>query len=343
MRFFAATAVLVFHYDSKYVETFQADTQLASAIYSVGKFGYLGVDLFFLISGFVIFASALNRKPTQFLVSRATRIYPTFWVCLAITCLLNLIIPGSSPVSLSQFIANSTLMHSYLGIESVDGVYWTLLVEIKFYACIFALMLLGWLKLYRIWLSIWLVSTVIFTFSKQPFFLGWFISPEYSPYFISGIIFYLAGREGYDKLYVTVLGVAFAMALRHAFIVADSFSASITYFDRYIVMAIVTSFYVVFYLNSRGKIELESRNFYVALGGITYPLYLLHNAGGKLTFEFFVDFMSPVPLFVLITLAMMGLSFLIHIWVEKKLANRLKLELLKRLEESRGHAKATSE
>jgi len=332
IRFIAAMAVLIFHYKSKYIETLQADTELASVIYSVTKFGYLGVDLFFLISGFVIFASALKRTPTQFLISRTTRIYPTFWACLIITCLLILIYPDPPPISLSRFLSNLTLLHSYLDIASVDGVYWTLLVELKFYSCIFVLMLLGWLKFYRVWLLIWLVLTVMFVLFHQPFFLGWFISPEYSPYFISGIIFYLAQREGYSKLYVSVLGIAFVMALRHAYIAVDSFSHDISPIDRYIVMAIVTSFYGVFYLISRKSISLKYRSIYVILGGMTYPLYLLHNTGGKLTFDFFVSFISPLPLLVLITLIVMGLSYVINVWLEKRLANQLKVYLLKHLE-----------
>ncbi len=43
MRFVAAMAVLIYHYKSKYIETLQADAELASAIYSITKFGYLGV------------------------------------------------------------------------------------------------------------------------------------------------------------------------------------------------------------------------------------------------------------------------------------------------------------
>ena len=205
----------------------------------------------------------------------------------------------------------------------------------------FSALLLGWLKFYRVWLVIWLILTVTFIFFGQPFFLGWFISPEYSPYFISGIIFFLVQREGYNRLYASVLVIAFVMALRHAFIVADTFTHDISLTDRYIVMAIVTGFYGVFYLISRKRISLQYRNIYLILGGMTYPLYLLHNVGGKLTFDYFVSFISPLPLLVLITLAVMGLSYVINIWLEKKLANRLKIYLFNRLENVSGFTKTS--
>ena len=133
IRFLAAMAVLIFHYKSKYIETLPVDSELAAVIYSVTKFGYLGVDLFLLVSGFVIFASAMNRTPSQFLISRGTRIYPTFWVCASFTCLLILVYPDSfSSVSPLQYLANLTLFHEYLGVKGIDGVYWTLVVELKF-------------------------------------------------------------------------------------------------------------------------------------------------------------------------------------------------------------------
>jgi peptidoglycan/LPS O-acetylase OafA/YrhL len=334
IRFVAAMGVLIFHYKSKYIETLTADSNLADSIYSITKFGYLGVDLFFLVSGFVIFASAMYRTPSQFVISRGTRIYPTFWVCMSFTVILTLVFPDPfSSVSALQYIANLTLFHEYAGFGSIDGVYWTLVVELKFYACIFLLMILGWLKAYRVWLVVWLIATLSFVSFGQPYFMGWFISPEYSPYFMSGIIFYLARREGYNKLYVAILAVAFLLALRHAFIVADSFTEYMSFADRIIVMGIVTSFYFIFYKISRNQIELKYRGSYIILGGMSYPLYLLHNVSGKRTFDYFVDCVSPLPLLILITLAVLGLSFVIHTRLEKIYSNRLKTYLFRKWSE----------
>ena len=60
LRFSAALAVMIFHYKSKYLEA-MAIPIAESTLYQVTKFGYMGVDLFFLISGYVIFNSALGR------------------------------------------------------------------------------------------------------------------------------------------------------------------------------------------------------------------------------------------------------------------------------------------
>ncbi len=52
------------------------------------RFGDLGVDLFFLISGFVIAQSALYISPERFAVARAVRIYPAFLVAMLCTATL---------------------------------------------------------------------------------------------------------------------------------------------------------------------------------------------------------------------------------------------------------------
>ncbi len=317
-------AVVIFHYKSKYLETLPVDSDLREPIYFVTKFGYLGVHLFFLISGYVIFSSAQNCSSLQFMISRGTRIFPTLWTCVTITILMVFMIHGFGDISLYKYFANFTLLYTYLGVEAIDIVYWTLVIEVKFYACIFVLMLLGWLKYYRIWIPIWLAATICYIFLGQPFFLGWIISPEYSPYFISGIIFSLAQREGYRPLYIAVLGIAMLMALRYAFVEADRFSETISTTFPYLVVAVVFTFFAIFYLLSREKITLGYNRIYLVLGAMTYPLYLLHNANGKIIFDRYVDVVHPLLLLVLITLAIMILCYLINIFVEKKLANRLK-------------------
>ena len=50
------------------------------AIANVTKYGYLGVNLFLLISGFVILVSSDGKSPRQFVISRIVRLYPTYWV-----------------------------------------------------------------------------------------------------------------------------------------------------------------------------------------------------------------------------------------------------------------------
>ena len=48
-------------------------------------FGWIGVEIFFVISGLVIANSANNRTPIAFLNGRALRLYPGAWICATIS------------------------------------------------------------------------------------------------------------------------------------------------------------------------------------------------------------------------------------------------------------------
>ncbi|MGD5438086.1 hypothetical protein QUS99_22630, partial [Xanthomonas citri pv. citri] len=51
-------------------------------------FGWVGVEIFFVISGFVIANSASQASPGEFLLGRALRLYPAVWVCATATFLV---------------------------------------------------------------------------------------------------------------------------------------------------------------------------------------------------------------------------------------------------------------
>jgi peptidoglycan/LPS O-acetylase OafA/YrhL len=76
-RFLAAIAVVLFHYMFRgYVQ----DDMLINfnTIGSFFKYGYLGVNLFFIISGFVISLSIKHNSLIKFIISRFTRLYPIY-------------------------------------------------------------------------------------------------------------------------------------------------------------------------------------------------------------------------------------------------------------------------
>ena len=328
VRFIAALSVVIYHYKTKYIESLTDSPELSHGIYAITKFGYLGVDLFFIISGFVIFASALGRTGFQFAVSRITRLYPTLWVCVSITALLSLVLRGAdSGITVTQWLANLTLFNERIGIEDIDGVYWTLVVEVNFYFCILALLIFNLVRHYKVWIPIWLAATVSFLCFKQPFFLGWFISPEYSAYFISGIIFYLARRDGYQLFHWAILVPAVAVSSVYAYRALSTFAHDVTDLDRSIAVGIVWCLYLLFYLVSIRKFTMRSTAFVLGLGGMTYPLYLLHNRAGKEIYDASAATFPPLLLVIGIAAFMLLASWLIHVYLERGIADRLKFYL----------------
>src|ERR1700749_2236917 len=97
--------------------------------------GKSGVELFFVISGLVISMTILKtRSATDFAVKRFARLFPALFVCCTLTFLFeNNIGPDLFHTSLPDYFMSLTLLADKLGFKFVDGVYWTLVVEIEFY------------------------------------------------------------------------------------------------------------------------------------------------------------------------------------------------------------------
>jgi peptidoglycan/LPS O-acetylase OafA/YrhL len=105
--------------------------------------GWAGVDVFFVLSGFVLglpYCQALlgNRPPIrtgEFFRRRLLRVLPAYYVQLIILLLLWLILAGHLPVPVTDILAHSFMLHNIFpgqG-EMINGVYWTLPIEFDFY------------------------------------------------------------------------------------------------------------------------------------------------------------------------------------------------------------------
>ena len=120
LRGIAAFAVLLFHYTTRYDQLY---TQPGPPLFYF-PYGYFGVNLFFMISGFVIFMT-LNktRYAVDFIVSRFSRLFPAYWVAIALTYSIVAVLglPGKE-VSVRDLLLNLTMFQEFLGAKHVDGV-----------------------------------------------------------------------------------------------------------------------------------------------------------------------------------------------------------------------------
>jgi len=106
-------------------------------------FGKVGVVVFFAISGYIVPSSFSGASPRLgFVVSRVFRLYPAYWVSLAAAALL---LPrfGTPAFPVEQLFANTTMLQRLFRHPDVLGVYWTLLIELFFYALCLALFCAG--------------------------------------------------------------------------------------------------------------------------------------------------------------------------------------------------------
>ena len=94
--------------------------------------GWIGVDLFFVLSGFLIGRQAWRGDSVRrFWFKRVTRILPAYWTCLAIVA-IGLTMAGAWPKSGADFAAHLVMLQDYTGSVFVPS-FWSLGAEEKFY------------------------------------------------------------------------------------------------------------------------------------------------------------------------------------------------------------------
>jgi peptidoglycan/LPS O-acetylase OafA/YrhL len=321
LRFSAAFAVVLFHYIAR------PEATAFRGFSDIAQFGYLGVPLFFMISGYVISLSAANRNAVQFAVARFVRLYPALWVGVLITSFV-IIIFSEHQVTVGQILANFTLLNEYVGFDDIDGVYWTLKVELKFYACIFLILLFGYFEKYKVWLSIWLGITVTHHIFEQPFFMGWFINPTQSSFLIAGVALYLIQEQGRTKYNSFVLISSLLISCYVTYFQVDQFILNPGILERIIAVSLVVCFYIMMYSLSIGYWKIPANNALVTFGAITYPLYLIHNVAGKIIIDRYSNIIPESVLVILMVLLMVLLAFLIHYCVERPISTPMKRKLL---------------
>lgn len=266
LRGLAALAVVLFHYTTRYQLVYGHVDAPAAWV----AWGHYGVQLFFGISGFVIFMT-LDRTRTlaDFAVSRASRLYPGYWAAMALTTAVMLIAGMDELlVSPAAFAADLTMLQALAGLPSVDGVYWTLFVELSFYVAMAALwqlrllrrieaVLLAWLGLKWLWHFAPVVAGV-----EPSWLLGALLVQEHIPFFATGIVAYRL-RSGAAEPRLALLVVAASVTT-----VAACDDAP------HALVALVTAG-ALLAVSLRSIPLLQARPL-VWLGAVSYSLYLLH-------------------------------------------------------------------
>ncbi len=151
LRGFAALFV-IYQHTVDFAAMPQPGVRLNTIDYAIAHFftkqiglGEVGVCIFLMVSGFVV-PFSLSNYPVQpvktFVIHRFFRLYPAYWL----SAILGLVFVwwrfgsshGGNEINWLMFVANLTMFHAFVGIENIIGSYWTLNLELLFYAvCIY--------------------------------------------------------------------------------------------------------------------------------------------------------------------------------------------------------------
>jgi exopolysaccharide production protein ExoZ len=310
LRFFAAFCVLAYHlgffgWASGWGTTSEMLQQAAryEALAPFTWFGWVGVEIFFVISGFVIANSAHGRSALDFLKGRVVRLYPAAWICATLS-LCAWVAFAHAPLA-SLLAPYARAMSLWIVGPWIDGVYWSLAVEIVFYALVFWVLVAG--RIVRLTAMPWLLTALSAAYLGAAYTPGALATLEAHPlagfavrhadilllkygcYFAAGIWLWLMSRREMTAL--RYLGLALAVACgvgeiaNHALLQRQSDLAIDMSMPALAPVAAWLAALAVIVAAARAPRLFEARSpqsqaALRRIGLMTYPLFLTHNVVG---------------------------------------------------------------
>lgn len=282
----------------------------------IQNFGWLGVCLFFLISGFVITHVSLRETATEFALKRVFRIFPMLIVAVLLAIGLDDDVrQQATPVTV---LTNMLLVNYWVYPQVVlVGVAWTLAIEILFYAWVLATFWLRRWPAARAGLLLAVVIVVVLAARAfGPAFFLFAASAAYLPYLAVGQILYLLlhQRSIGVPAAISLLGLAYAtllLGLRSIHVqflpLDNSYLVSFT-------LALVV-FLFAWSVNDR----LRPGRLVRLLADTSYSVYLFHGIVGFFLLGHLMPRLGIGAALVVTVPAVFGFVMLVHHAVEKPL------------------------
>ncbi|MFE7235034.1 acyltransferase family protein [Streptomyces sp. NPDC001231] len=334
LRFLAALSVVLFHFVGQTPEAMKGIwgrpyQSVFPELHGYFAFGRLGVDLFFLISGFVICMSAWGRTPRDFFISRVTRLYPMYWIAIAVSaCVIYFADTPFGHPHPRVLLANFTMLQTPLGVPNLDPVYWTLWPELCFYLT-FAVVVWKGLTYQRvvIFCGLWTVAAVLAPAAHIPL-LTLVVNPTSAPYFIAGMAFHLMYRYRPTPLLWGIVAMSWLLALHFLLAPTGGRNNWETWspWRGWLVLAVTVFFLMVGAIALGWTRRLRWRGLTV-MGTMTFPLYLLHDTLGMTVAHHFGDRADPLLLVGVTVAALVVLSYLVHRFVERPMVLAMRRSL----------------
>ncbi|QJU56733.1 acyltransferase [Sphingomonas sp. AP4-R1] len=302
------------------------------------RYGWAGVNLFFLISGYVIFIT-LERCTgfVDFILRRWLRLFPAMLVASLILYAARIPMGDAMPGGYAQpgdllpglMLINPVYIRT-MGVmaHSLDGAFWSLYVEAAFYIVIgLAFFRIGWARSVALLLVLYALSLIVPVLVHR-YHLHWALRPTFFLYhagfqnfgwFASGALF-LKARQNSDRgLFWMALAIGLCSATTTVLPGGMERSSRAALFAGILFFAAVQQW--------RWLQDLLAAKGLLWLGFVSYPFYLLHSAIGVGLIAEIAPLMSGVPVILVPLLVlglMIGLAWIIAARIEPPLVRLLR-------------------
>jgi exopolysaccharide production protein ExoZ len=333
IRFIAAFLVVITHSIDRMKH--YSDEPFHIVLDFFHKFGSSGVDMFFIISGFVMMyiSSASIANGTfdlkRFYIKRLVRVVPIYWIITAIVSILLIVYP-------SVFYNTTTDIYhtlgSYFFIPIADplnkfapllGVGWTLNLEMYFYL-IFGLFIFFFkLNAFKYIICFFIVTSLIgfiLQLGKQGYYLNVLTNPMFLEFIFGMVLFKIMSKREFTfreaavllilsiSIYTVPIFVSFDISIRFIYWGVPSFL---------LILSMIT-------FEKLGKLKVSS--FFIKLGDASYSIYLTHYFAIGLLYKIGDDigWLQHPTVFILIAIILSTfIGYIFYILVEKPILKLL--------------------
>lgn len=234
-----------------------------------------------------------------------------------------LILLAGSPqfsASFRQYFINMTMLSAFIGVPAIDGVYWTLYLELRFYVLVALVLAFGAINRAERLVAMWLViSWGLVIWPNR--LLEYLLIVDYSAYFIAGATFFLVYSKGITSARLIILVGALGLAVSQGMHRANTYSFEYqTEYDPELVASIISAIFILMWLVAVQKTGFLRHFDWAAVGGLTYPLYLLHQNVGFIAFNNGKAILDAHLLFWGTVAVMLSIAYLVNMLTERSLA-----------------------
>ncbi|MGS2778935.1 acyltransferase family protein [Robertmurraya sp. GLU-23] len=318
------------------------------ALGKIFSIGWIGVDFFFVLSGFIIFyvhhKDIGNRTSIlRFYFKRFIRVYPIYWIVTFTLMAFYFLYPNwAVAYDLRGFIKSFFLLpHPQVPIVSVG---WTLVYEVFFYG-VFGLLIILNKKFSFPLMALWVIGILLNSFNIITFenYYLKFIFNNYNLEFIFGsIVAYITLKfklkRHYIYLVAGLLGASLGSILLIKSVIVRNSTESILIMGVSFALIVLSTAFIDF------KNVINVPKVFLLLGDSSYSIYLTHNYLFILLYLNFVvrHVFTPIKILMVTSLLTLIAAVLFHMIIEKPIMNKLSKRQFSRVKNNPTQVKKAS-
>lgn len=333
LRGVASLLVVFFHVSSNYADSFNRHF-----LGNIFAFGGSGVDIFFVLSGFIITYTSINKIGTPgaigiFTRRRFVRIFPTYWIIISFFLIMQALLPQFYKSHFDFSFLN--LLKTFLLLpqhEMVNGVSWSLTNELFFYLLFILAFLLPSKRV--VFICLLLYSTFLLVSGAGNYFsekgnpyLSLITSPLNIEFFFGVIVALIFARVN-KNLAVPFLILGIGLFITGATLFNFNIVLFKNSFNRVVLFGIPSFFIILAVVVLEKYRNINVHGILLKLGDASYSLYLLHlpfvAAAVKLIAKSGIDNNIVIHFLLLLVIAgLCGMSILFFKHIERPVIKKI--------------------